>query len=104
MRANGTSPKHNPGMPPDSGGILRGGPLLGGVICPYVVSRVDRFAPPLTLVNLDTQAFRLWGVYRPAQLFFLNPQQRNSLSPVREQRDQASWRSLGAGVLNVVIS
>jgi len=27
-------------MPPDSGGILRGGPRLGGTICPNVVSRV----------------------------------------------------------------
>jgi len=27
-------------MPPDSGGILRGCPLLGGAICPNVVSRV----------------------------------------------------------------
>ena len=27
------------GMPPDPGGILRGYPLLGGAICPHVVSR-----------------------------------------------------------------
>ena len=26
-------------MPPDSGGILRGCPLLGGAVCPDVVSR-----------------------------------------------------------------
>ena len=31
-------------MPPDSGGILRGGPLLGGAICPNVVSRVEQEA------------------------------------------------------------
>jgi len=29
-------------MPPASGGILRGCPLLGGAICPNVVSRVGR--------------------------------------------------------------
>ena len=29
-----------PGMPPDSGGSLRGCPRLGGAICPNVVSRV----------------------------------------------------------------
>ena len=29
-----------PGIPPDSDGILMGGPLLGGAICPDVVSRV----------------------------------------------------------------
>ena len=41
IRANGTSQKWTrPGMPPDSGGILRGCPLLGGAICPNVVSRV----------------------------------------------------------------
>ena len=42
-RANGTSQNWTrPGMPSDSGGILRGCPLLGGVNCPNVVSRVER--------------------------------------------------------------
>jgi len=41
IRANGTSQKcTRPGIPPDAGGILRGCPLLGGAICPNVVSRV----------------------------------------------------------------
>jgi len=41
IRANGTYQKWTrPGMPPDSGGILRGGPLLGGAVCPNAVSRV----------------------------------------------------------------
>jgi len=40
MRANGTSQSWTrPGTPPDAGGILRGCPLLGGSICPNVVSR-----------------------------------------------------------------
>ena len=44
IRANGTSQKWTrPGMPPDSGGILRGCPPLGGAICHNVVSRVDGF-------------------------------------------------------------
>ena len=38
MSANGISQKWSrPGMPPDSGGILWGCPLLGGAICPHVV-------------------------------------------------------------------
>ena len=42
IRANGTSQKWTrPGMPPDSGGILRRCPLLGGAICPHVVPRAD---------------------------------------------------------------
>ena len=42
IRENGTSQKWTrPGMPPDAGGILRGCPLLGGAICPNVVSGVD---------------------------------------------------------------
>ena len=41
IRANGTFQKWtHPGMPPDSGGILRGCPLLGGAMCPNGVSRV----------------------------------------------------------------
>ena len=41
IRANGASQKWtHPGMPPDSGGILRGCPLLGGAMCPHGVSRV----------------------------------------------------------------
>ena len=41
IKASGTSQKWPcPGMPPDSGGILRGCPLLGGAICRNVVSRV----------------------------------------------------------------
>ena len=41
IRANGPSQKWTrPGMPTDSGGILRGCPLLGGAVCPNVVSRV----------------------------------------------------------------
>ena len=41
IRANETSQKWTrPGMPPDSGGITRGCPLLGGAVCPNVVSRV----------------------------------------------------------------
>ena len=41
IRANGTSQTWTrPGMPHDAGGILRGYPLLGGAICPNVVSRV----------------------------------------------------------------
>jgi len=31
-------------MPPGSGGILRGGPLLGGETCPNVVSRAGTSA------------------------------------------------------------
>ena len=39
IEANGTSQKWTcPGMPPDSGGILRGCPLLGGAICPDGIS------------------------------------------------------------------
>jgi hypothetical protein len=61
IRANGTSQKWSyPGMPPDSGGIPRGCPLVGGTICPNVVSRVAknvlrrvevvfRFVSPCTL-------------------------------------------------------
>ena len=42
IRANGTSQKWTrPEMPPDSGGIMRVCLLLGGVICPNVVSRVE---------------------------------------------------------------
>ena len=45
IRANGTSQEWTrPGMPPGSGGILRGFSLLGGVICPNVVSRVEKRA------------------------------------------------------------
>jgi len=41
FRANGTSQKWTrPGMPPDSGGMLRGCPLLGGSIRPNFYSRV----------------------------------------------------------------
>ena len=41
IRANDTSQMWTrPGMPSDSGGIVRGCPLLGGAICPNVVSRV----------------------------------------------------------------
>ena len=56
--ANGTSQKWmRPGMPPDSGGILRGCPLLGGAICPNVVSRVDRGAQrPAVLATIPKSA------------------------------------------------
>ena len=45
IRANGTFKKWTrPGMPPDSGGILRGCPRLRSVICPNVVSGVGGWA------------------------------------------------------------
>ena len=46
IRATGTSSKWTRlGMPHDSGGILRGCPILGGAICPYVVWRVVKGCP-----------------------------------------------------------
>ena len=42
IRANSTSQQWtHPRMSPDSGGIPRRCPLVGGAICPHVVSRVD---------------------------------------------------------------
>ena len=38
-------------MPPDSGGILRGGPLLGGAICPNVVGDTMSLGRELTSVG-----------------------------------------------------
>jgi len=59
IRANGTSQKWTrPGMPPDSGGILRGYPLLGGVICPNVVSSVGPRDSQLCLTRVYSQGVR----------------------------------------------
>ena len=49
MRASGTSQSGHPlRMPPDSDGILRGGPPLEGAICPDVVTRVVHVSEHLT--------------------------------------------------------